>query len=246
MGAVRPKPIETVVKTQNNLPSNAASALSDARSSDSSGRSGRDTERSSQNSLLSMLNLNILTTQDRDVLNYIKSQLQRENETLQKGCFAVLNGSTIRKNQEKINQIESALTNPKSVKIDVKVLPFSLGLSHEKKHQIQRSIYLVNQDQVYLGMNKIDLSELHVKVLDFSKSINKIIEKEKNQDISCKDKTHNIEELKNLQKNFDNFLESILIDPSKKQLEENYRQQFEAFKEKFNCIKQNPMTQVQV
>ena len=150
------KPEKVFPKQASELPT-VAETLIGARSADDSGRSGRDTERSSTNSLLLMLNSTKLTPLDTKVLNEIKLRLNDENNKLlsNKRCFAGWNASTIKNNQDKIGQINWALENPESVKVEVKQASFSRGLSDLKIHEIQRSMYLVNGNQGYLGMNKL-------------------------------------------------------------------------------------------
>lgn len=223
--------------TQAQAQATVAGALSDARSPDASGRSGRDTERSSQNSFISMLYSTTLTHLDESVLEEKKLKLDDENKKLllNKGCFAGWNASTIGKNQEKINQINSALKNPKSVKIEFKQVSFSIGLSHLKIHEIQRSISL---DSEYLCMNKISLSAFQAKLLNFRNEINKEIRKEiqSHQDIPVSGISQKIEGLETLQNNFEEFLKSIPLNLSKKELETLYSQRFDELKQNFNKI----------
>lgn len=225
--------------TQAQVPSTAATALSGARSPDDSGRSGCFTQRSNENSCLLTLFSKTLMPSDRRFLEKIKRKLEANNNQLDNGCFAGWNASTIEKNLEKINQIDRALKNPKSVKIDVKKVSFSTGLSHLKIHEIQRSIYLVNEDQeVYQGMKKIGLSAFHIELLNFRKEINKEINKEieSHQDIPVSGKSQKREALGTFQNDFDEFLKSIPLNLSKKELETPYSQKFNELKQSFREI----------
>lgn len=217
-----------LAQTQAQVPSTAATALSGARSHGS----GRDNERSSQNSLISMLYSTTLTHLDESVLEK-KLKLDSENNKLlsNKGCFAGWNASTIEKNQDKIEQIKSALKNHENVKIVVKIVGHNYGLGPEKNYEILRSIYL---DREYLCMNKISLSAFQATLLEFRNEINKEIES--HQDIPVSGKSQKIQELETLQNKFDEFLNNIPVDVSQKELESTYSQEFNELKQSFKKI----------